>query len=214
MTAPKWTTEHGYFLQMGGFKLACSQNDAYRWVSWRSTLYQEWRMLRREYAYPSRLGDDIWERVLHFYEFRQLLQEHKIDFPSTTEAEIDDRSKGDALSKGIALLQITWFIIQLIARRVQGLTITELELTTAALAGLNSVMYVFWWNKPLDVRCPIVIRTKAVEKMLAEIPVDEHEWKFDNSYDFRLFVYLREAFLRVSFSSARSLTSGSYSTPC
>ena len=85
--------------------------------------------------------------MLHFYEFRQLLQEHKIDFPSTTAEEIDDRSKGDALSKGIALLQITWFIIQLIARRVQGLTITELELTTAALAGLNSVMYVFWWNK-------------------------------------------------------------------
>ena len=28
-------------------------------------------------------------------------------------------------------------------------------------------MYVFWWNKPLDVRCPIVIRTKAVEKMMA-----------------------------------------------
>ena len=77
------------------------------------------------------------EGVLRFWNFRKLLQEHKIDFPSTTEEEIDDRSKGDALSKGIALLQITWFIIQLIARRVQGLTITELELTTAALAGLN-----------------------------------------------------------------------------
>ena len=89
-----------------------------------------------------------------------------IDFPSTTEAEIDDRSKGDALSKGIALLQITWFIIQLIARRVQGLTITGLELTTAALAGLNSVMYVFWWNKPKDVRCPVVIRTKCAEKLV------------------------------------------------
>ena len=119
------------------------------------------------YAYRSRLGDGIWEGVLQFDKFRSLLKEHKIVFPSTTEAEIDDRSKGDALSKGIALLQITWFIIQLIARRVQGLTITELELTTVALAGLNSVMYVFWWNKPLDVRCPIVVRTKTVEQRLA-----------------------------------------------
>ena len=75
-----------------------------------------------------------------------------------------------------------------------------MELTTAALAGLNSVMYVFWWNKPLDVRCPIVIRTKAVEKMLAERPVEEHEWKFGHPYDFRLFVYLRVVFLRA-FSS-------------
>ena len=211
MTAPKWTTKHGYFLQMGGFKLACSQEEAYEddmggWISWRA--------LQEEYAYRSRLSVGIWEGVLQLRRFQYLLEEHKIDFPSTSEAEIDDRSKGDALSKGIALLQITWFIIQLIARRAQGLTITELELTTAALAGLNSVMYVFWWNKPKDVRCPVVIRTKAVENMLAERPVESHEWTFDNSYDFRLFVYLRDVFLRVSFSSARSLTSGSYSTPC
>ena len=143
---------------MGGFKLACSR--------------EEYFYVRREHRYQSRLGDGIWEGVLQFDKFKDLLQEQKIEFPSTTEVEIDDRSKGDALSKGIALLQITWFIIQLIARRVQGLTITELELTMAALAGLNSVMYVFWWNKPLDVRCPIVIRTKAVEKMLAERPVE------------------------------------------
>ena len=150
---------------MGGFKLACTKEEGRE-------------VLMYKYQYQSRLGDDIWEGVLQSWDFRKLLEGHKIDFPSTSEAEIDDRSKGDALSKGIALLQITWFIIQLIARRVQGLTITELELTTAVLAGLNSVMYVFWWNKPLDVRCPIIIRTKAVERMLAERPVEEHEWKF------------------------------------
>ena len=204
MSAPEWTTKHGFFLQMGGFKIAFRGNEIVYGLS----------PAREESRYRSRLGGDMWEGVLEFRRFQWLLEEHKIEFPSTTAEEIDDRSKGDALSKGIALLQITWFIIQLIARRAQGLTITELELTTAALAGLNSVMYVFWWNKPKDVRCPVVIRTKAVENMLAKRPVEEHEWKFDNSYDFRLFVYLRDVFLRVSFSSARSLTSGSYSTPC
>ena len=188
MTAPEWTTKHGYFLQMGGFKLAHTEEEDNA-SSYYYTLWQ--------YRYQPLLGGGVWEGVLQFGNFQLLLQEHKIDFPTTTAEEIDDRSKGDALSKGIALLQITWFIIQLIARRVQGLTITELELTTAALAGLNSVMYVFWWNKPLDVRCPIVIRTKDVEKMLAERPVEEHEWTFDDPDEFRLFDYLREAFLRV-----------------
>ena len=201
ITAPEWTTKHGYFLQMGGFKLACSQEEAYADVM---SGCRSWRAVQEKYTYKSQLGDGMLEGVLHFQSFLLLLQEHKIDFPLTTAEEIDDRSKGDALSKGIALLQITWFIIQLIARRFQGLTITELELTTAALAGLNSVMYVFWWNKPLDVRCPIVIRTKAVEKMLAKRPVEEHVWKFNNPNDFWLFVYLLRAFLGV-FSSARSL---------
>ena len=152
------------------------------------------------YRYRSRLGGNMWEGVLQFRNFQLLLQEHRIEFPSTTVGEIDDRSKGDALSKGIALLQITWFIIQLTARRIQGLTITELELTTAALAGLNSVMYVFWWNKPLDVRCPNVIHTKAVDKLLAERAMGDHEWTFQQPCDFRLGNYLRERYVHHPLS--------------
>ena len=81
MTVPEWTTKHGYFLQMGGFKLACSQEEAYvddirYWGSWRA--------LVKEYAYRSRFGDDMWEGVLQFDNFQALLAQHKIDFPSTT----------------------------------------------------------------------------------------------------------------------------------
>ena len=106
MTAPEWTTKHGFFLQMGGFKIAFRGNEIIYGLS----------PARVESRYRSRLGDDIWEGVLEFGRFQWLLEEHKIDFPLTSETEIDDRSKGDALSKGIALLQITWFIIQLIAQ--------------------------------------------------------------------------------------------------
>ena len=189
MTAREWTVKHGYFLQMGGFRLVCSEEE--REGLQKKTIY---RFMNEAYRYQSRLGDGMLEGVLNFRSFLLLLQEHKIDFPSTTEEEIDDRSKGDALSKGIALLQITWFIIQLIARRVQGLTITELELTTAALAGLNSVMYLFWWSKPLGVQFPIVIRTKEVEKMLAERPVAGLNWKFE-SRPFKLGNYVSHEYV-------------------
>lgn len=97
------------------------------------------------------------------------------------------RSKGDALSKGFALLQLAWFIIQIITRAAQGLAVSELELTTAALAGLNSAMYIFWWSKPRDVRFPVVIRTKGAEAVLGKRPEDL-TWNFLGAqveFDFR-----------------------------
>jgi hypothetical protein len=71
--------------------------------------------------------------------------------------EIEDRSKGDLLSKGIVLIQTGWFILQLIARAIQHLPITELEPVALAFAILNFTTYGVWWNKPLDVQCPVVV---------------------------------------------------------
>lgn len=92
-----------------------------------------------------------------------------IDWPQLTEIEIQDRSKGDALSKGIVVFQTSWFFVQCIGRQCVGLAITELELVTLAFAALNIVTYFFWWNKPVDVRCPHLIylngRTSHVEEI-------------------------------------------------
>ena len=84
-----------------------------------------------------------------------------------SEEDIKDRSKSDILSKLIAILQTTWFILQCIARSQQRLTLTELELVTLALASLNAITYVFWWHKPLGVQVPIRIyfETEAVENV-------------------------------------------------
>ena len=80
-----------------------------------------------------------------------------IKFPTITEEEIEDRSKGDALSKTLVLGQTSWFIAQCITRKAEGLVMTELELVTLAFAALNSFMYFFWWNKPLDVRTTVPV---------------------------------------------------------
>ena len=81
----------------------------------------------------------------------------EIVFPTITAAEIQDKARGDFLSKAIAILQTIWFIVQCIARGTQGLALTELELVTLALASLNGVMYFFWWDKPLGVNEPIKV---------------------------------------------------------
>ena len=87
--------------------------------------------------------------------FSELLAAGKIEFPTATVEEIEDRSKTDGFSKTIALGQTLWFVAQCLARRAQHLDLTPVELLTLSLAVLNGVMYYLWWNKPMDVRCPI-----------------------------------------------------------
>jgi hypothetical protein len=82
-----------------------------------------------------------------------------ITIPVLTTAEILDKGRGDFLSKAIAILQSIWFIVHCIARGVEGLALTELELITLALASLNGLMYYFWWDKPLGVMEPIRVYT-------------------------------------------------------
>ena len=73
------------------------------------------------------------------------------------EKEISSRSKADHISKAIAVLQLLWFIIQCIARKIQHLPTTSLELVTIAFGGISGVMYCVWWDKPMAVECPIVL---------------------------------------------------------
>jgi hypothetical protein len=75
------------------------------------------------------------------------------------EAAIRDKSKGDALSKGVALFQGLWFITQCIARTTQHLPVTELEVATLAFAVVNIFIWLLWWGKPLDVQDPIMLGT-------------------------------------------------------
>jgi hypothetical protein len=96
-------------------------------------------------------------RILEPMELESLSEAGRIEWPSITEEEIQDRSKGDYLSKGIVLVQTSWFIAQCIVRGVYKLEVTELEVATLAFAALNGVTYYLWWHKPLDVRCSIPV---------------------------------------------------------
>ena len=66
--------------------------------------------------------NDISVPVLYLEDF----DDPSIDFPDVTEVEIQDRGKGDALSKGLETVQTSWFILQCIGRAAERLPITEL----------------------------------------------------------------------------------------
>lgn len=96
-------------------------------------------------------------------ELLRFVREKSVDIPDITEADIDDRSKGDGLSKGIAVLQLAWFILQFIARLVQNLQTSLFEFDTMAVAALICIAQCLWWKKPKDVRLPYPIRWKKDE---------------------------------------------------
>ncbi|KAJ2930161.1 hypothetical protein H1R20_g6942, partial [Candolleomyces eurysporus] len=92
--------------------------------------------------------------------------------------EIFDRSKGDVVTKGLTLLQTTWFIVQLGVRKMQNINVTLLEILTLAYAVMTLFVYIFWWDKPLNVQSPIVINLTLVESKAVDSlgsPPDELE---------------------------------------
>ena len=88
-----------------------------------------------------------------------LAKDPEFEIP-VTEDRITDRSKGDALSKTIFMLQSSWFMLQCLTRRIQGLNISQLELTKLALASLNGITFIFWWDKPLGAQTPVRVHLK------------------------------------------------------
>lgn len=61
-------------------------------------------------------------RTLDPFKLKEYLQRGEIFI---TEKEIQDRSNGDILSKGLVVVQTTWFILQCIARASEHLPITR-----------------------------------------------------------------------------------------
>ena len=84
-----------------------------------------------------------------------LLHQGKFEFTMPTEKEIKDRGKSNWLAKALVLVQTTWFVTQCIARGIRHLPVTKLEIVTLAYATMSFGIYLFWWDKPLNVGCPI-----------------------------------------------------------
>lgn len=80
-----------------------------------------------------------------------------------TESEIQDKAKRDSLAKILVVFQTLWFIMQCIARRVQHLSTTELEIVTLAYAAMTFAIFIAWWDKPYNIGCPVRVFQKPPE---------------------------------------------------
>lgn len=152
--SPLWTLTHAQYLQMGGYRLQCLTSEEKLIPS---------RYGRREKAMFAGGERDVWELPLSFETMKAAFNKGYIDIPFIPKDVILEKGGRDGLSKAIAMLQLTWFILQTAARVRQNLAVTELELTTAALACLNIAIYISWWSKPIDIQCPTIITTKGLQ---------------------------------------------------
>ena len=151
----------GHFLQMGGLIFRYNGKHGYispfgppetSWNSLGSLYFAHSSPQSSSFEFPS-TQDSIPNVGIHQAGYDELQRVHNY----VTKGEIEDRSKSDGLAKLVVLIQTAWFTGQCVARAVQKLAITELEIITLAYTALNGVMHFFWWDKPLDVRFPAVI---------------------------------------------------------
>jgi hypothetical protein len=167
---PAWTMRHGHFLIMGGFHLVEPVKEISTSVeATTGTQAPNVQTTSPDVANPdvekgsspgSQAGLEAGRvTILTLEMLGELLKDPEFRI-EITEEEIGDRSKGDALAKMILILQSSWFICQCIARNLQGLGLTQLELTTLALASLNAMTFILWWDKPLCVYVPVRVRMK------------------------------------------------------
>jgi hypothetical protein len=161
----RWTLTHGFFMGMGGFILVHEDCQVFPIV------------LGEKFYYTNVKVDEEGQRTVHprigvikpehfdFKSFNSLEQmELNMKFKpavilkrTISEGEIKDWSNSDILAKSIILIQLIWFSVQIMARVIQRLPITLLEITTVAYIAVSMILYGIWWKKPKDIRYPVNI---------------------------------------------------------
>ena len=77
--------------------------------------------------------------------------------PQISQDELDDRNKGDAVVKGLALVQVIGLFVQIVARGAAGLPPAQLEIAVIAFALCALIIYILLWSKPQNVGTPVYI---------------------------------------------------------
>ena len=133
--AKVWTITHSAYLNMGGLHIEAEDpiQPGHRWSG----------SIHINILDPSRGA------------FKP--SQSPLDQLSLSRKEILDKSKGDALTKSLAVLQIMYFVLSIIARKSRGISSSQLEVLTLAFATLAVITYLVLWNKPKGIEVPTTI---------------------------------------------------------
>ncbi|KAK1222557.1 hypothetical protein PQX77_014595 [Marasmius sp. AFHP31] len=172
-----WTITHAFFALMGGFALYDSEGK-FLFHLW-DERFCEHHKDEEGWDGFSKQQRKLEELHPHNHDQYKSLLEYCVatKMMSMTEDEIESLGHTDLLAKTITILQTLQFIINCIARGVNGLAITELEFLTLGFAALNLVSYSFWWHKPSGVRFPVRImdRLKFISLEQPSVAEDKDE---------------------------------------
>lgn len=96
-----------------------------------------------------------------------LLAHEPDTLPDISEEEIKDKSKSDSLAKTIACVQAIWFCVQCIARWVERLPVSQLELTTFAHSICTILIFMAWWKKPQNMEKAHILKDDRLKPLVA-----------------------------------------------
>lgn len=113
---------------------------------------------------------EIWH--LTASSLRDAIQHGHLSPEAVPVEDIQDKSKSDIFTKMLAVIQICYFVLGVLFRAGQKLSISQLELGVAGYVACSVVTYCFVFSKPKSVATPIVLgsRTKdGLTSLLREI---------------------------------------------
>ncbi len=112
------------------------------------------------HEWPERLAAQDQSAVLHL-RINDILKLRILGIlpklPYITEEAINDKSKSDTFGKTVAMGQIFWMLVQIVARAYQRLAISQLEIAVAAFSACAIVIYALNWKKPKGVGVPLTL---------------------------------------------------------
>ncbi|KLU90787.1 hypothetical protein MAPG_10638 [Magnaporthiopsis poae ATCC 64411] len=129
-----WTKVHSFYAVMGGFVLDATTDSG-----------------------ASMLPCGTRRLTLTVNGLEVLAEESPHLISDISKASIIDKSKSNHLAKALVVVQATWFCLQVVTRMGFGLGVSLLELNTFAHAVCALLIYLIWWDKPLDIDEPTVL---------------------------------------------------------
>ncbi|KAL8357243.1 hypothetical protein RB598_002197 [Gaeumannomyces tritici] len=97
---------------------------------------------------------DTWvinSRQLRFFRKKGIIAK----LPKLEEEDLEDRNKGNAVVKLIAIIQICWMGTQLLTRAARGLPVTTLEISAVAFIASSLVIYLLQLSSVQDPGLPV-----------------------------------------------------------
>ncbi|KAI3324013.1 hypothetical protein HD806DRAFT_496221 [Xylariaceae sp. AK1471] len=107
-----------------------------------------------------RLRSRYW--VLNAEEWRMCILMNIADLPKASVRDLEKLDRGGGFVKILALIQVSYLIVQLIVRKISGLSCSQLEITALAFASSSFVTYIILWGRPQGVESIQIVEAKSI----------------------------------------------------
>jgi hypothetical protein len=128
-------------------------------------------------------------------------------------ADIDERSKSTLLTKGIALSQLAWFVLNTISRLSEGLPVSLIEVETVSNVFLSTLAFAAWLQNPYGVtKAIIVTANRSVLESAKDLPLDRNETFSEHENRWAITAIIHEVpttttlMIMLTFSGLRAFT--------